>query len=96
MASGVQKIDFVSLARLPKRAEVEEFSMELKGLHFFFIAGPTADGCLAAPGPVVSCHLPRQSIPSGESFAALDPGTLRQCLTCVLDTAPTLLVIAHP
>jgi ATP-binding cassette subfamily B protein len=31
-----------------------------------------------------------------ESFAALDPSTLRQCLTCVLETAPTLLVIAHP
>jgi ATP-binding cassette subfamily B protein len=31
-----------------------------------------------------------------ESFAALDPGTLRQCLTCVLETSPTLLVIAHP
>jgi ATP-binding cassette subfamily B protein len=31
-----------------------------------------------------------------ESFAALDPATLRQCLTFVLQTAPTLLVIAHP
>jgi ATP-binding cassette subfamily B protein len=31
-----------------------------------------------------------------ESFAALDPATLRQCLTCVLETSPTLLVIAHP
>jgi ABC-type multidrug transport system fused ATPase/permease subunit len=31
-----------------------------------------------------------------ESFAALDPGTLRQCLTCVLEMSPTLLVIAHP
>jgi hypothetical protein len=29
-------------------------------------------------------------------IAALDPETLRQCLTCVLETAPTLLVIAHP
>jgi ATP-binding cassette subfamily B protein len=31
-----------------------------------------------------------------ESFAALDPSTLRQCLTCVLESAPTLVVIAHP
>lgn len=31
-----------------------------------------------------------------ESFAALDPETLRQCLRCVLDRASTLLVIAHP
>ena len=31
-----------------------------------------------------------------ESFAALDPETLRQTLRCVLDRAPTLLVIAHP
>jgi ATP-binding cassette subfamily B protein len=31
-----------------------------------------------------------------ESFAALDPENLRQTLGCVLDRAPTLLVIAHP
>jgi ABC-type transport system involved in cytochrome bd biosynthesis fused ATPase/permease subunit len=31
-----------------------------------------------------------------ESFAALDPETLRQCLRCVLARATTLLVIAHP
>jgi ATP-binding cassette subfamily B protein len=31
-----------------------------------------------------------------ESFAALDPENLRQALRCVLDRAPTLLVIAHP
>ncbi len=31
-----------------------------------------------------------------ESFAALDPETLRQALACVLRRAPTLLVIAHP
>jgi ATP-binding cassette subfamily B protein len=31
-----------------------------------------------------------------ESFAALDPETLRRCLQCVLDRASTLLVIAHP
>jgi ABC-type multidrug transport system fused ATPase/permease subunit len=31
-----------------------------------------------------------------ESFAALDPETLRQCLRCVLSRATTLLVIAHP
>ena len=31
-----------------------------------------------------------------ESFAALDPETLRRTLRCVLDRAPTLLVIAHP
>jgi ATP-binding cassette subfamily B protein len=31
-----------------------------------------------------------------ESFGALDPATLRQCLTFVLERAPTLLVIAHP
>lgn len=31
-----------------------------------------------------------------ESFAALDPETLRQCLRCVLNRASTLLVIAHP
>ena len=31
-----------------------------------------------------------------ESFAALDPETLHQCLRCVLARAPTLLVIAHP
>ena len=31
-----------------------------------------------------------------ESMAALDPETLRQSLRCVLDRAPTLLVIAHP
>jgi ATP-binding cassette subfamily B protein len=31
-----------------------------------------------------------------ESFGALDPATLRQCLTFVLQTAPTLIVIAHP
>lgn len=31
-----------------------------------------------------------------ESFAALDPETLRQALRCVLERAPTVLVIAHP
>lgn len=31
-----------------------------------------------------------------ESFAALDPANLRRALRCVLDRAPTLLVIAHP
>ena len=31
-----------------------------------------------------------------ESFAALDPETLRRCLDCVLKRAPTLLLIAHP
>ncbi len=31
-----------------------------------------------------------------ESFAALDPHTLRQTLSYVLECAPTLLVIAHP
>ena len=31
-----------------------------------------------------------------ESFAALDPETLRRALRCVLDRAPTLVVIAHP
>jgi ATP-binding cassette subfamily B protein len=31
-----------------------------------------------------------------ESFAALDPETLDQCLRCALERAPTLLVIAHP
>lgn len=31
-----------------------------------------------------------------ESFAALDPETLRDCLHCVLRRAPTLLVVAHP
>jgi ATP-binding cassette subfamily B protein len=31
-----------------------------------------------------------------ESFAALDPETLLDCLRCVLERVPTLLVIAHP
>lgn len=31
-----------------------------------------------------------------ESFAALDPHNLERSLACVLDNAPTLLVIAHP
>lgn len=31
-----------------------------------------------------------------ESFAALDPKTLAQAMSCVLHYAPTLLVIAHP
>lgn len=31
-----------------------------------------------------------------ESFAALDPETLRRSLDCVLKRAPTLVVIAHP
>jgi ATP-binding cassette, subfamily B, bacterial len=31
-----------------------------------------------------------------ESFAALDPATLQQALHCVLERAPTLVVIAHP
>ena len=31
-----------------------------------------------------------------ESFAALDPQTLRRALSCVLHRAPTLMVIAHP
>jgi ATP-binding cassette subfamily B protein len=31
-----------------------------------------------------------------ESFAALDPRTLDQCLRCALSRAPTLMVIAHP
>ena len=30
-----------------------------------------------------------------ESFAALDPESLRQALACVLDRASTLLVISH-
>lgn len=31
-----------------------------------------------------------------ESFAALDPANLERAITCVLNRAPTLLVIAHP
>ena len=31
-----------------------------------------------------------------ESFAALDPETLTQCLRCALSRASTLVVIAHP
>jgi ATP-binding cassette subfamily B protein len=31
-----------------------------------------------------------------ESFGALDPKSLRRALSCVLEQAPTLLVIAHP
>ncbi len=31
-----------------------------------------------------------------ESFAALDPQSLQRAMTCVLERAPTLLVIAHP
>jgi ATP-binding cassette subfamily B protein len=31
-----------------------------------------------------------------ESFAALDPGTLRRALECVLRRAPSVLVVAHP
>jgi ATP-binding cassette subfamily B protein len=31
-----------------------------------------------------------------ESFAALDPATLRRCLSCALRRAPSLLVVAHP
>ena len=31
-----------------------------------------------------------------ESFAALDPETLRECLNCAFARARTLLVIAHP
>jgi ATP-binding cassette subfamily B protein len=31
-----------------------------------------------------------------ESFAALDPETLRRCLQCVLDRAKSVVVIAHP
>ncbi|HET8705353.1 MAG TPA: ABC transporter ATP-binding protein [Pseudomonadales bacterium] len=31
-----------------------------------------------------------------ESFAALDPATLQQCLRCAMTRAPSLLVIAHP
>jgi ATP-binding cassette subfamily B protein len=31
-----------------------------------------------------------------ESFAALDPETLQQVMQCVLERAPTLVVIAHP
>jgi ATP-binding cassette subfamily B protein len=31
-----------------------------------------------------------------ESFGALDPGNLQRALRCVLQRAPTLLVIAHP
>jgi ATP-binding cassette, subfamily B, bacterial len=31
-----------------------------------------------------------------ESFAALNPKTLRRALRFVLERAPTLLVIAHP
>jgi ATP-binding cassette subfamily B protein len=31
-----------------------------------------------------------------ESFAALDPKTVEQCLACVFERAPALLVVAHP
>jgi len=31
-----------------------------------------------------------------ESFAALDPDTLRRCYGCVAARVPSLLVIAHP
>jgi ATP-binding cassette subfamily B protein len=31
-----------------------------------------------------------------ESFAALDPGTVEECLRCVLKRAPAVVVIAHP
>ena len=31
-----------------------------------------------------------------ESFAALDPQSLQRAMVCVLERAPTLLVIAHP
>jgi RNA polymerase sigma-70 factor (ECF subfamily) len=31
-----------------------------------------------------------------ESFAALDPGTMRAALSCVFERAPALMVVAHP
>jgi ATP-binding cassette subfamily B protein len=31
-----------------------------------------------------------------ESFAALDPATLAQCMRCAWDRSHTLLVVAHP
>ena len=31
-----------------------------------------------------------------ESFASLDPESLRRAIGCVLERAPSLLVIAHP
>jgi ATP-binding cassette subfamily B protein len=31
-----------------------------------------------------------------ESFGALDPLTVRECLQTVFERAPTLMVIAHP
>jgi ATP-binding cassette, subfamily B, bacterial len=31
-----------------------------------------------------------------ESFAALDPETLRESLTCVLRRAKSLMLVAHP
>jgi ATP-binding cassette, subfamily B, bacterial len=31
-----------------------------------------------------------------ESFAALDPATMQQCIAVTLARAPTLLLIAHP
>ena len=31
-----------------------------------------------------------------ESFGALDPNTLRQCMRCALSRARTMLVIAQP
>ena len=31
-----------------------------------------------------------------ESFGALDPETLAECLRCALTRVPTLMVIAHP
>jgi ATP-binding cassette subfamily B protein len=37
-----------------------------------------------------------QLIIMDESFAALDPETLEQCLNCAFRRARTLLVIAHP
>jgi hypothetical protein len=37
-----------------------------------------------------------KGLPGDESFAALDPENLRQCLECVLKRAETVLAGAHP
>lgn len=54
----------------------------------------TAGRSRALPCPRLRADAPLTIM--DESFAALDPETLKKCLNCVFARARTLMVIAHP
>jgi ATP-binding cassette subfamily B protein len=102
---------FLNRSRPPEPAEVEEAELICRELGLGALIEKMPAGLLElvgdsgwrlSQGETSRIFLARALLQKSdilvldESFAALDPRTLRQCLECVLRRAPTLIVIAHP